>query len=364
MSRKGAKKQTHGRKLRSTGTKERERVGDKSKSRAELEKKLEALTRELIEAREQQTATSEVLGIISSSPGALEQVFQAMLANATRICEATFGTLYLCEADAFRAVATHNAPPAYVEARTRDRLQRPPPDMPLARVAVIKEAVQLADIRTTRSYNERHPFVMAAVEAGYRTVLAVPMIKEGELIGAFTILRQQVRPFTDKQIELVENFANQAVIAIEKTRLLSELRQRTDDLTDALEQQTATSEVLKVISSSPGALEPVFEAMLANATRVCEAKFGVLYLFEGDAFRAVALHGASPASFIEARRRHPLVPIIPGPRSGAWHATKQTVQIADVQAEPAYRVSKAHVIGVEMGGRGPCSASRCSRRVS
>ena len=127
------------------------------------------------------------------------------------------------------------------------------------------------------------------------------MLKEDELIGAISIYRQEVRPFTDKQIELVTNFAAQAVIAIENTRLLNELRQRTDDLSEALEQQTATSEVLRVISSSPGELEPVFEAMLANAVRICEAKFGTLYLREGDGFRTVATAQCRRSAYVEAR---------------------------------------------------------------
>src|SRR5262249_13925472 len=142
--------------------------------------------------------------------------------------------------------------------------------------------------------------------AGARTVVVVPMLKESDLVGVIIIYRQEIRPFSDKQIELVQNFASQAVIAIENTRLLNELRQRTDDLSEALEQQTATSEVLGVISSSPGELEPVFEALLANAKQLCGAKFGNLYLREGDAFRTVALHGATP-EYTEARRRAPLI---------------------------------------------------------
>src|SRR5262245_65777374 len=140
-------------------------------------------------------------------------------------------------------------------------------------------------------YLEGDPRLVALADVGgARTTLAVPMLKEGELLGTITIYRQEVRQFSDQQIALLESFATQAAIAIENTRLLKELRQRTDDLSESLEQQTATSEVLRVISSSPGQLEPVFEAMLANAVRMCGAKFGALYLAEGDAYRAVALH--------------------------------------------------------------------------
>src|SRR5262249_23065723 len=256
---------------------------------ADLQKQLDQRTRELADAQkhlaealEQQAASSEVLRVISSSSGELEPVFEAMLANAVRICEATFGTLFLRDADAFRVVAMHNAPPAYADARKREPLVRPMPDTPLRGVARTKQVIQIADIRRMQSYIERDPSVIAAAElAGYRTVVCVPMLKDHELIGAISIYRQVVRPFTDRQIELAQNFASQAVIAIENTRLLNELR-------ESLEQQTATSEVLGVISSSPGELKPVFETMLANATRLCDAKFGLLNLYVGDSFRQVA----------------------------------------------------------------------------
>src|SRR5262249_7094937 len=145
-------------------------------------------------------------------------------------------------------------------------------------------------------YRDGDPLpVSAADDGGIRSMVAVPMLKEQQFIGTINIFRQEVRPFSDKQVELVSNFAKQAVIAIENVRLLNELRQRTDDLSESLEQQTATSEVLRVISSSPGELEPVFQAMLENATRVCGSNFGTLYLREGDAFRAISMHGATPA---------------------------------------------------------------------
>jgi GAF domain-containing protein len=243
---------------------------------ASKETNVARLARERDEALEQLAATSEMLQVISRSPGELEPVFEAMLANAARICEARFAILYLQDGNAFRAVAaTHDAPPAYVESRKRDPAIRPAPDAPLGRVASTKQIVHIADLSKLQSYIEHHPFVVAAVElGGFRTALGVPLLKDNELVGSMNIFRQEVRPFTDKQIELVRNFAAQAVIAIENTRLLSELR-------ESLQQQTATADVLKVISSSPGELEPVFQAMLENATRICDAKFGLLLRFDG-----------------------------------------------------------------------------------
>ena len=279
-------------------------------------------TRELTESLEQQTATSEVLRVISSSPGELEPVFQAMLANATRICEAKFGTLWLREGDAFRAVALHNAPPAYAEARRRELRLRPPPDTALGRATSTKQVVQIDDI-TAHVYD---PDWLAAIELGnYRTVVCVPMLKHDELIGAISIFRQEVRRFADKQVDLLRNFAAQAVIAIENTRLLSELR-------EALEQQTATSEVLQVISSSPGELEPVFQAMLANATRICQAAFGSMLLGDGDPFRRVALHNA-PQKFAEFSERSALMRSTDAPSLDRLVRTKQVVHVADLAVE-------------------------------
>ena len=310
-------------------------------------------TDDLSEALEQQTATSEVLKVISASRGELEPVFSAMLENATRICEAKFGHLFLSEAGDFRVVALQSAAltyPDWLKPGSKVVLLDNP-NGPLAQLARTKKIVHITDLTTEQAYIERNARMVALVESsGARTFLAVPMLKEDQLIGTIAIYRQEVNPFTERQIELVQNFAAQAVIAIENTRLLSELRQRTDDLAESLAQQTATADVLKTISSSPGQLEPVFEAMLANAVRICEAKFGILWLRESDAYRLGALHGAPPA-FAEARWREPVVH--PGPRTvlARIERTKQAVHVADLRADPAYlERDPLGVAAVEIGG--------------
>ena len=308
------------------------------------------LLNELRESLQQQTATADVLKVISSSPGELEPVFQSMLANASKLCEASYGTLWLREGDAFRMVAMHGALPAAWVEHLRSGMYRPFRSLPLARAADTRQPSQVADLRADPSYLEGAPLTVAAVEiAGIRTLLAVPMFKENELVGAIAIYRQEVRRFTDKQIALVQSFAAQAVIAIENTRLLKELRQRTDDLSESLQQQTATSEVLKVISSSPNDLEPVFQAVLAKATRICGAKFGTLYLYEGDAFYATAFHNAPPA-FVEARKNRPLHPA-PDSTLGRAAKSKQVAQILDSKKGEAYRQRDPFAVaGAELGG--------------
>ena len=308
------------------------------------------LLNELHDSLEQQTATSEVLKVISSSPGALEPVFNAMLQNATRICEASYGMSFLREGTGFRTTAIYNLPPALAEERQQVALIEPIPDDPLARVATTKQNIHISDARTETAYKKGFaPFVALVEDGGARTLLVTPLLREGALIGAFAIYRQEVRPFSDKQIDLVKDFATQAVIAIENTRLLNELRQRTDDLSESLEQQTATSKVLGVISSSAGELGPVFEVILENATRICEAKFGNLTLWEGDGFRAVAMHGE--AAFAERRRQQPKIANHPGMPLTRLAAIKAVVHIPDFRLERVYMERHGPTVElVEIGG--------------
>ena len=250
---------------------------------ARLLNELRQRTADLTEALDQQTATSEVLKIISSSPGELQPVFDALLANATRICEAKFGMLLHFDGEAFRFAAEVGTPPEFAKFLRRGIPITPQPGSHLDRVMRTKQVSHTADYAA-----EGVPSPPVTL-GGARSTVDVPMVKDdNQLIGAFSIYRQEVRPFTDKQIELLQNFAAQAVIAIENARLLNELR-------ESLEQQTATADVLKVVSASPGELEPVFSAMLESATRICGAEFGILFKHENGAIRPIALRGVPDA---------------------------------------------------------------------
>ncbi len=304
-------------------------------------------TRELQESLEQQTATSDLLSVISASPGELAPVFGAMLENATRICQAQFGVLSLREGAALRVVAMHNPPAAYAELRRREPTWVPTGQMGriAAQAIATKRAVQVPDLAV---YISDDALIRDfATTTGARSLILVPLLKEDEVIGTSAIYRQEVRPFTDKQVDLLTNFAAQAVIAIENTRLLSELR-------ESLAQQTATAEVLSVISSSPGELKPVFHAMLDNATRLCEAPFGFLLLRDAGVLRIVTRHVPPSASatllrpgselVLSDNPTHPLVRML---------NSKEVVHIVDVQEDPAYIGRNPRVVAFveDLGGR-------------
>ena len=324
-------------------------VRRRSSSPTGQETKVARLARELNEAVEQQTATAEILRVISSSSGDLPPVFEAILENATRICEAKFGNLWLREGDKFRIVAMHGGSPEYREYLFAEPLIVLNAQDAVSRVVSHREVIQVDDISKAPTYGMR-PRIATIKIAKARTLVGVPMLKDNEVVGIIAIYRQEVRPFTAKQIELVQNFASQAVIAIENARLLSELRQRTTDLTESLEQQTATSEVLQAISSSPDELQPVFDAMLANAVRICDAKFGNIYRWDGEALRLVATHKVPPA-FAEFRRR---TPFRPGPENPITRmlTTKAVVHVTDAAAEPGYgdKADPGAIAAVELGG--------------
>ena len=289
-----------------------------SSSVAGQETEADRFHRERDDALEREIATSEVLRLISKSPSDPELVFRSILENATRLCEAQFGLLFRYDGRLFNTLAVRNAPAVLLEFIEQRGAFLPPAGTVLHDLLVTRDVVHRTDASAAETQS-------APVRlAGAKSFLAVPMFKDEALVGAISIYRQEVRPFTDKQIELVQNFAAQAVIAIENARLLNELKQ-------SLEQQTATADVLRVISSSPGELKPVFEAMLQNAVRICDAQFGNLALLEGDGFRFVAQHGAPP-KYRDARQREPFV------RANSRNLdrvikTKQAVHVADVAAE-------------------------------
>ena len=305
---------------------------------AKLQEQLDIRTRERDEALEQQAATAEVLKVISSSTGKLEPVFQTILENSITICEAKFGMFWLTEGHSFRCVALHGTSPAFTELRAREPIFHPNPTLlsPLGRIARSKQLVHVADCRAEQAYIEGDPGFVALVDlAGARTILVVPILRDNELVGALNIFRQEVRPFTDKQIELVTNFAAQAVIAIENTRLLNELRQRTDDLSRSLEQQVATSDVLRVISSSPTNVQPVFDSIAESAVRLCDGQFSFVIRFDGKVMDFASCCGLS-AEGLDAF--HSILPMPASEDTAAGRAIvrRAVVEIPDVEADPSY----------------------------
>jgi len=281
-------------------------------------------TGDLSELLEQQTAASQVLQVISSSTGELEPVFQAILASATRTCDAKFGLLYRIENGSARIISKLGIPPAFAEylkrGPHRPPLNRVSPLTPIGRVIQSRQLVHLADYCTDQSYLDRDPITVAAIELGsIRTLLVVPMIKNDALMGAIVIFRQEVRPFTDKQIELLQNFAAQAVIAIENARLLHELR-------ESLQQQTATADMLKVISRSTFDLQALLKTLVGCAAQLCDAYDSAIWRPDGDRLLLVAHHGPIPAETL---------PLIRGTVAGRTVLDGRALHIADLPTEDA-----------------------------
>ncbi|MFZ3247561.1 MAG: GAF domain-containing protein, partial [Pseudolabrys sp.] len=298
-----------------------------------LEKKVEVRTQALTEALEQQTATSEVLKVISSSRGELQPVFETMLANAVRICQANYGVLFRFEDGAAHAIAMFGVPPAFADF-WESGPKRFGPGTAFARVAETKQTVHVIDVKEEPAYIEGEPVLVAAVSlGGFRTLVNVPMLKENELIGTIAIYRQEVRAFTEKQIELVTNFAAQAVIAIENTRLLHELQARTGELAQSVGELRALGEVSQAVNSTVD-LETVLTTIVAKATQLSSTEAGAIYVFDDGAqeFRLRATHGLDDSAVAEIRDRHIRI----GETAIGEAALRRVpIQIADIQNDPS-----------------------------
>src|SRR6266550_5123825 len=300
-------------------------IADLRRELAEARRKLDERTVERDEALEQQTATAEVLGVINSSPGELTPVFEAMLEKATRVCDATFGMMSLYDGESFQRVAEHNVPAAYAEFIKNDPPQ-PSPHSALGRIRDGERGVNIADVARDQAVDPSDPRRRALMDlGGARSYVAVGLFKDNKLLGTLAAYRQELQPFSEQQIALLENFAAQAVIAMENARLMTETR-------EALEQQTATAEVLGVINSSPGDLAPVFDAMLDKAMQLCGAAFGVLQTYEEPAWCTVATHGM-PTAYAEFRKDNPPAYSHPGTAPARLLAGERVVHIVDLKDE-------------------------------
>jgi hypothetical protein len=336
LSRKGANSKTRGRKLRSTGTKVRPRVGSIRSPQAELKS-------QLAQALAQQAATSEILRVISTSPADVQPVFETIVRNAVVLCGSLFANVFRFDGELLHFAAGHNVGPSYVELLRAKYPMRPDSSQVSGRVLLSGSVVGLEDVLADPDYDQRFPQAM-----GWRRMLGVPMLRRGDPLGAIVVGWAEPGPILTAQEELLKQFADQAVIAIENVRLFEAEQERTRELTEALERQTATSEVLQVISSSPGELQPVFEAMLANATRLCGAEFGILNLDDGDVSRIAAVYNVPPA--LAAAQN---VPFRIHPKSGQAEIrrTKQAVHIDDIRAMPPYLEGDPRLVALaDLGG--------------
>src|SRR6516165_10657498 len=294
------------------------------------------LRRELDDAREQQAATADLLKVISRATFDLQTVLDTLLKSAARLCQADHSFIFLRQGDGYRCASGSGDIPEWIEYLKQQTI-RPGRGTIAARAVLERRTVHIPDVLADLEYT----FLEAQRRGGYRTALGVPLLREGDPVGVIVLTRPTVRPFDANQIELVTTFAAQAVIAIENTRLLNELRQ-------SLEQQTATADVLRVISSSPGELKPVFQAILENATRLCEANFGNLFLREGDGFRSVVIQ-SPPSPYVEWYERHPFVKDVPHATLTRLAETKNIIHVSDLRLDPGYLEGVAPMVALVDG---------------
>src|SRR6202045_4015820 len=281
-------------------------------SYADLQKKLDLRTRELNEALQQQSATADVLKAISRSTFDLQPVLEALIENATKLCAAEQGFIFRSDGELYHLAADYNAPAGFRDWVHRGGI-RPGEGSVVGRVALEDRTIQILDAQADADWRTNN--AEAPGTSGVRTLLGVPMRREGALIGVIAMWRTEVRAFTDKQLELIESFADQAVIAIENVRLFTELQQKNHALTlahaqvtEALEQQTATAEILRVISRSQTDVKPVFDTIVQSAVRLCAGLFSALYQFDGELLHQGALHNYTPEALEEVRRIFPMRP--------------------------------------------------------